>query len=161
MISFHFENSTFQNATLQHFRSAFVVTLLMCSLLMVLGFVLFLYMLTSLSSLVHSRRLSSISSPSLSSPLTKGANRVAMKRIYVIVESPAKARTLSKFLPSNYIVDSCVGHIRDLAKKSTMPSHLSKKYVIPELNLRFAASQNYPPFFSFYHLIVLLMLVLM
>lgn len=58
------------------------------------------------------------------------------KRIYVIVESPAKARTLSKFLPSNYILDSCVGHIRDLGKKATLPPKYASKYVIPELNLR-------------------------
>lgn len=58
------------------------------------------------------------------------------KKIYVIVESPAKARTLSKFLPTNYIVDSCVGHIRDLGKKSSLPLKYSSKYVIPQLNLR-------------------------
>ncbi len=34
----------------------------------------------------------------------------------VIVESPAKARTLSKFLGSKYQVKSCWGHVRDLPK---------------------------------------------
>jgi DNA topoisomerase-1 len=35
----------------------------------------------------------------------------------VIVESPAKARTIEKFLGKDYLVKSSFGHIRDLAKK--------------------------------------------
>lgn len=36
----------------------------------------------------------------------------------VIVESPAKAKTIEKFLGKDYIVKSSFGHIRDLAKKN-------------------------------------------
>ncbi len=32
----------------------------------------------------------------------------------VIVESPAKARTLANFLPKDYVVEASIGHIRDL-----------------------------------------------
>lgn len=35
----------------------------------------------------------------------------------VIVESPAKAKTIEKFLGKDYVVKSCYGHIRDLEKK--------------------------------------------
>ncbi len=37
-----------------------------------------------------------------------------MKKSLVIVESPAKAKTISKYLGTNFIVRSSVGHIRDL-----------------------------------------------
>ena len=37
-----------------------------------------------------------------------------MARSLVIVESPAKAKTINKYLGSDYIVKSSVGHIRDL-----------------------------------------------
>ena len=35
----------------------------------------------------------------------------------VVVESPAKARTINKYLGTNYIVKASVGHVRDLPKK--------------------------------------------
>ncbi len=40
-----------------------------------------------------------------------------MEENLVIVESPAKAKTIEKFLGSNYLVKSSYGHIRDLQKK--------------------------------------------
>jgi len=35
----------------------------------------------------------------------------------VIVESPAKAKTINKYLGSDYIVKASMGHIRDLPSK--------------------------------------------
>ncbi|MCK5729735.1 MAG: hypothetical protein KAH68_01590, partial [Draconibacterium sp.] len=35
----------------------------------------------------------------------------------VIVESPAKAKTIEKFLGKGFVVTSSMGHIRDLEKK--------------------------------------------
>ena len=40
--------------------------------------------------------------------------RVVMEKSLVIVESPAKAKTINKYLGDNFIVKSSVGHIRDL-----------------------------------------------
>ncbi len=40
-----------------------------------------------------------------------------MQENLVIVESPAKAKTIEKFLGKNFMVRSSFGHIRDLSKK--------------------------------------------
>ena len=37
-----------------------------------------------------------------------------MGKSLVIVESPAKAKTINKYLGSRFVVKSSVGHIRDL-----------------------------------------------
>ena len=48
----------------------------------------------------------------------------------VIVESPAKAKTISKYLGKDYVVKSSVGHIRDLPKgKSKSPA---KRLTLPK-----------------------------
>ncbi len=50
-----------------------------------------------------------------------------MAKVLVIVESPAKVKTINKFLGSKYIVKSSVGHIRDLAKSGSVGDLEEKK----------------------------------
>ena len=40
-----------------------------------------------------------------------------MAKSMVVVESPAKARTIEKYLGQSYVVKACSGHIKDLPKK--------------------------------------------
>src|SRR5476649_1656410 len=75
-----------------------------------------------------------------------------MAKNLVIVESPAKAKTIEKFLGSDYEVKSSFGHIRDLPKKGLnidiehgfKPNYeisLDKKKVVSELKKAAAGSE--------------------
>ncbi|MBP3548175.1 MAG: type I DNA topoisomerase [Alistipes sp.] len=58
-----------------------------------------------------------------------------MQENLVIVESPAKAKTIEKFLGKDYMVKSSFGHIRDLAKKGlgiNLDNEFEPIYEIPE-----------------------------
>ena len=68
-----------------------------------------------------------------------------MQENLVIVESPAKAKTIEKFLGKDFIVKSSFGHIRDISKKglgidtekSFSPEYLilpDKKRVVDDLS---------------------------
>ena len=57
------------------------------------------------------------------------------KKNLVIVESPAKAKTIEKYLGRNYKVVASVGHIRDL-KKSTMSVDIENNYEPQYINIR-------------------------
>ena len=63
--------------------------------------------------------------------LTAAVQRTIGQRVarsLVIVESPAKARTISGFLDSNYVVESSIGHIRDLPRSAAdIPAKYKKE----------------------------------
>ena len=58
-----------------------------------------------------------------------------MQENLVIVESPAKAKTIGKYLGKNFLVASSMGHIRDLEKKDfgiDVNNKYQPKYVVSE-----------------------------
>jgi DNA topoisomerase-1 len=68
----------------------------------------------------------------------------SIKRL-VIVESPAKARTIGQFLGPEYIVESSVGHIRDLPSSA---AQIPKKYAKEKwARLGVDIEQNFEPLY--------------
>jgi DNA topoisomerase-1 len=58
-----------------------------------------------------------------------------MSKPLIIVESPAKGRTISKFLGGKYIVEASFGHVRDLPKSKIsidVKNNFEPTYIIPE-----------------------------
>ncbi|MGE0134270.1 MAG: type I DNA topoisomerase [Dehalococcoidia bacterium] len=58
-------------------------------------------------------------------PRRRSRTRAASGKSLVIVESPAKARTIARFLGPEYVVESSIGHVRDLPSKA---AEIPEKY---------------------------------
>ncbi len=64
-----------------------------------------------------------------------------MKKKLVIVESPAKARTLSRILGSSYSLKASMGHVRDLPRSQLgvdIENGFAPKYVVPRTKSKVA-----------------------
>ncbi|WP_222711007.1 type I DNA topoisomerase [Quadrisphaera setariae] len=58
--------------------------------------------------------------------MARSSTSAAPVRRLVIVESPAKARTIAGYLGDGYEVEASVGHIRDLPQPSELPAEMKK-----------------------------------
>src|SRR5688500_13723677 len=68
------------------------------------------------------------SSKSNSTPIVRGNTNL------VIVESPAKARTIGKYLGRGFSVEASMGHVRDLPKSTLgvdTEHNFNPQYVVP------------------------------
>ncbi len=56
----------------------------------------------------------------------------------VIVESPAKARTISQFLGPGYVIEASIGHIRDLpeGRKEVPEKYKAEEWAYLGVNVR-------------------------
>ena len=67
--------------------------------------------------------------------MAQAKKKQTRKKNLVIVESPSKAKTIGKFLGSNYKVIASVGHVRDLPK-STMGIDIENDFEPRYINIR-------------------------
>ena len=68
-----------------------------------------------------------------------------MRKPLVIVESPAKAKTIAKFLGKNYVVEASIGHVRDLPRGAADIPESEKKQ--PWARLGVDTDKDYEPLY--------------
>jgi DNA topoisomerase-1 len=65
----------------------------------------------------------------------------------VIVESPAKAKTIAGYLGPGYTVEASIGHIRDLPSKETREKLTEEQRASPWANLGVDVDHDFSPFY--------------
>ena len=68
-----------------------------------------------------------------------------MPKNLVIVESPAKSKTITKFLGNDFLVKASMGHIRDLPNKKTELT--PKQRALPFANLAIDIENDFTPLY--------------
>ncbi len=76
--------------------------------------------------------------------LAVAASSSAQGRKLVIVESPAKAKTIARYLGEGFDVEASVGHIRDLPQPSELPADMKKG---PFGKFAVDTSNNFEPYY--------------
>jgi DNA topoisomerase I len=75
---------------------------------------------------------------------TKPATKDSERRL-VIVESPAKARTIAGYLGPGFVVESSIGHVRDLPERAAdIPASMKK---VPWARLGVNTEEDFEPFY--------------
>jgi DNA topoisomerase-1 len=75
---------------------------------------------------------------------TKPATKDGERRL-VIVESPAKARTIAGYLGPGFVVESSIGHVRDLPERAAdIPASMKK---VPWARLGVNTEEDFEPFY--------------
>jgi DNA topoisomerase-1 len=82
--------------------------------------------------------------PATSKSTTKGKS--TGKKL-VIVESPAKSKSIAKYLGDGFVVDASVGHIRDLPQPSELPPELKKS---PYSKFAVDVDHGFEPYYMVY-----------
>lgn len=77
--------------------------------------------------------------------MVKKTNDSGSRSKLVVVESPTKAKTIRKFLGKDYIVESCMGHIRDLPQSAKDIPEKVKKEKWAQLGVN--VDQNFEPLY--------------
>lgn len=94
---------------------------------------------TSRSKAVGARKKTTKTSTRKSSTRKKSTARAAGAsaegKQLVIVESPAKAKTINKYLGPGFVVKASVGHVRDLPAKAPKAKKGEKKQPVPGVDL--------------------------